>query len=112
MRGLQADEMTDVIRHAADFFGDGVEATDRASEKFMQAFTLRGVEERFAVFGAENDVVVQAEIGGWHVALQIWIAVFLAPLRGAVVKGIRNRWCRFAQPPANVYEPSGFNSQA
>ena len=34
--------------------------------------------------------------------------IVLAPLRGAVTCIVVRRWCRFAQPPANGFEPSRF----
>ena len=38
------------------------------------------------------------------------MALVLASLRDAVLRGIRFRWCRFAQPPATGWEAAGFLS--
>ena len=38
-------------------------------------------------------------------------AISLAPRWGAVTRGDRFRWCRCAQPPANIWHPFGMKTR-
>ena len=64
--GAQADEEVDVIGDAADGLRDAVEVAHHAAEEGVEAVTPCRGDERCAVFGAEHDVVVEGEVGGWH----------------------------------------------
>jgi hypothetical protein len=47
-------------------FRDAVEVPHHAAEEGVEAVAPRRGDERCAVFGAEHDVVVEGEVGGWH----------------------------------------------
>ncbi len=52
-----------MIRCAADGFGDPIRCADQSTEIFVQTRTPRIGNERVPIFCAEDDVVVQAYMG-------------------------------------------------
>ena len=51
----------DVIRDAADAFGNAVQANNRASNVLVQTFLTVRINRWNAIFGAKDCVVVEAE---------------------------------------------------
>ena len=55
-----------MIRNASHLLGKSAQSPDDSSDVFMKAREDRFVNQGLPVFGAENNVVVQAKIGGGH----------------------------------------------
>ena len=55
-----------MIGHAADLFRDSTEALDGAGEIGVEALAPGFMDGVGAIFGAEDDVVMEAQIGGSH----------------------------------------------
>ena len=53
-----------VIRYAADGFGQTVERANHAAEISVQSVSPSRGNERFVVFGSENEMVMKAQMGG------------------------------------------------
>jgi hypothetical protein len=66
----------DMVRDATDALSMSVEALDDATEVGMEFVPPRGCDRGFAVFGRENQMVMETGVRGGHAQL------FLAPLPG------------------------------
>ena len=78
---FQGDEKVNVIRHAADSLGVCVQAIDDAAKIGVEFVPPFLVEDGFAVFRREDEMVMQAGMGGGHAETG------LAPLPGCGVRG-------------------------
>ena len=61
MSGSQTDEEVNVIFHAHNGERNTLQATHRAAEVFVKAWTPLGTDERPVLFRAEYDVILQAQ---------------------------------------------------
>ena len=100
-RGLQSDEQMDMVRHAADALRKAAESIDGAAQVLVKLITPCCIDQRRAVLGGKNDMVMQGEKRRRH------IVAWLASCRDAFVRAHHTRWCRDAQPPANGWKPFG-----
>src|SRR4051812_35162700 len=66
MRGAEAEEQMDVVSDSADGLRDTIEVSYDAAEITVQAFTPRGQNRGGAILGAEHEMVVEGDVGGWH----------------------------------------------
>ena len=66
MRRPQANEQMNMIRHATDFVRNPVHAPDDAAEIWLNTCAIFVIEQRLAVLGAENEVVMEREMRGRH----------------------------------------------
>jgi len=66
MSSLQAHEQVDVVRCAANAFWKTTQAADRAAEVVVEVPAPSVADGRFAIFGAENEVEMETEVGGGH----------------------------------------------
>jgi len=73
MSGLQANQQMDVVVDAADALGNSAQSANRAAEIVVQTIPPRRGDGRSAILRAEDEVIVQAEIGGWHVLVSIMV---------------------------------------
>lgn len=64
--GFQADEEMDVVGDTTDGLGNSVEIADDAAEVGVEVFPPGCGDEGGAVFRAEDDVIVEGEMGGWN----------------------------------------------
>jgi len=64
MCGAQANQKVDVIRRAADGFGDSVRRTNQSAEIFVQTISPVVRKERMPVFRAKHDVK-NADSNAW-----------------------------------------------
>src|SRR4029453_13679102 len=55
-----------MVVDAANHFRHAVQATNGAAEIFMQARAPGGGDEGRAMFGGEDDVIMEAQVGGAH----------------------------------------------
>jgi len=97
MRGFEADQHVDMIGDASDFRGNSASVTNQAAHEGVEPFTPAWSDERNAVFGSENKVVIQSVVCGRHTE------IFQHPCRGASrFSGIPG-----VLPLATVRQPSG-----
>ena len=64
MRRLQTHQQMHVVPHSADALRECAEAPNRAAKIIVEARPPGWQDDRLSVFGSENEVVMQAEIGG------------------------------------------------
>ena len=81
----------DMVRDAADGFGNAVELPYDAAEEGMKPIPPCGHDHSDAVFGAEDEMIVERKMSGWHGA-----RILRRPSRGAhlfwaVSGGLRHR---------------------
>ena len=98
VRGSEADEQMDVIGNAAHRRGHAVEGADESAEVGVETVAPRGEDGGGLVLRAENEVVLEGEMGGGHAG------IFRHPCRGASVILYRNRGC---YPRLLSGQPSG-----
>lgn len=114
MGGFQSHQQMHMIRHAADGFGNATQAMDRATKIFMKPWTPRGIDQRYPVLRAENNVIMQAQIGGGHDGRVGGATAGVTPLSGTpsgcgMFLGAWSRGVRRCapRPRANVCDPFG-----
>src|SRR6266478_1954273 len=66
MRCLEPNEQVDVVGHSADTLGKAAQPANRAAEIIVEACSPVRCDKWLAVFRSEHEVVMKAEIGGWH----------------------------------------------
>jgi len=104
MGGAQSGEDVDVVRGAADRVRHAIHAPEDATEIAVNTRELFRREVGRAVFGAEDEMVVEREVCGWHGRM----VLAHLPARNFSFCGIR--WFRCAPPPANLCHASGVGS--
>src|SRR5438309_1216299 len=103
----------DMVIDASNGFGDALQAAHGPVEIFAEPLPPGGGDGRFSVLGGKDDVVMEAEESRAHGGL--WdVGRWRCECFGsATPPGSYRllwpffRWFRFAQPPANVCDPSG-----
>lgn len=65
VRGSEPDEQVDVIRGSADRFRYGAEGPQRPAQVSVKAPAPGFGNQRAAVLGADDHVVMKAQMGGW-----------------------------------------------
>ena len=66
MCGAQTNEHVYVVANATDGFGNAIELFDYLAEKCVETFSPGWGDECDAILGAEDKMVVEREVGGWH----------------------------------------------
>ena len=66
MGGAQTDEQMHMVGDTADGFGDAIQTMDDAAKEGVQAWAIRRSDERLAVLGGENEMIVEGEMGRGH----------------------------------------------
>ena len=107
MRGAQTNEQMHMVGNAADGLWNAVEAMDDAAEKGMQSLAIRGGDDRAAILGGKDEMVVERKMGGWHRA-----RVSQRPCRGGCIfshrsGGLRHRL--ISEVPAGRKVVRGFS---
>jgi hypothetical protein len=64
---VETDQEVNVVIRAADRSGDAAQAAHGASQVSVESLSPIGVDERLASKGAEDEVVMEREVGshGW-----------------------------------------------
>ena len=118
MGGPESDQQMNVIPHPANRFGDTSRRSNHAAQVSVQTVTPCGVNQDTAFFGAENEVVMEAQMGRGHtVSLQgmfctrsrVVNAQIHRPVRGALGFGAGTGGCArgLACPRLMSIAPSG-----
>ena len=79
MGGFEPNKHMDVIRGSADTLCGSAQSVDGASQVFVEARFPICIDRGFPVFGREDQVIVEAEVGGHGSA-------------GSEVAAISSRW--------------------
>src|SRR5262249_50472545 len=66
MRSLQANQEMNVVADAADALRKSIEAGHNTAKVFVKSSAPHNIDRRSAVFGGENEVIMQAQKGGSH----------------------------------------------
>lgn len=66
MRGTKTHKNADMISNATNGMSNAVQTSDRAAGVFMDAVNHRICKPRFAILGAENDVVMKRKVSRRH----------------------------------------------
>jgi len=66
MGGAQTDQQMDVVSDAAHHFSDAAEISSEPTKVGVKAVPQYNSDDRNAVFGAEDDVVMQGYVGRGH----------------------------------------------
>src|SRR6516165_687426 len=82
MRDLQADQQVDVIGHAADAPRKSAAARNGPSQVLVHPRTPFRRDDGFAMLRRKHQMVMQAQIGGRHVAI-LQLTETLRPLTGS-----------------------------
>ena len=64
--GAEPYQKMNVVGGSADGLGNRLRGPDQTAEVFVEARAPRGVDRGTPVLRAENDVDVEAGVGGWH----------------------------------------------
>lgn len=64
MGGAQGDEQMNVVTHSANRMNFCTQTLHHASNIFMDTDTKSGSQPRLAVFGAEDDMIMEAKVSG------------------------------------------------
>lgn len=66
MSGLESDSQMNLIRHASNPMRMSVHTSKNATKILMQSFSMLTVQPRFPALRAEDQMVMQGRVSGWH----------------------------------------------
>ena len=98
VRRAQPDQHMHMVRNAANAIRNSARRANDSAKVRMKVCAPCTLNERLMIFGSENDVIMQAQMGGRHIGF-----IYHAPL-GLGICLYSRRWF---PPQANVQNPFG-----